>query len=336
MLTVIIVYQIMTFYITDEYFRDEKKYEYGPYFNTRNYNLPLSSALYKSFREKRSASKSRATRSLQKPAATAEDMMMMSAGPAAKKLGGRVKRDLPLSPEELEDMRDYLDNMAPEEYDPEEQYYPEMEQEQMMDRRASPSEGWGYEEGLPDNVPAFDVDPRSYDPQMYLPEEPVEANEVDPEEERRLELLEYLYSQEPQPSYEGGSEYPGDFEESWHDLGPAKEVLYEPEQFEDEEEEEYAPSKRQYLSLVPGVKREWNDKRDAGQFYPYQYGPDGRWGAMVVDPQVEKRNEMAEYERLYELAQALNGPESSRGYEKRFDDGYGPEESFDYWDRKRK
>ena len=61
----------------------------------------------------------------------------------------------------------------------------------------------------------------------------------------------------------------------------------------------FFPVKRQYLSMLPGVKR-------STDFYPYSEGPDGRWGALVQS-EVEKRRQEEMYDRLYRLAEALRG-----------------------------
>lgn len=88
--------------------------------------------------------------------------------------------------------------------------------------------------------------------------------------------------------------------EPWQDMGPAPEMrlpqapYYPYGQFE----APYALAKRQYLSFVPGSKR-------SSDFYPYAYGPDGRWSAMVADEVPEKRAEEEMYERLLRLAAAL-------------------------------
>ena len=61
----------------------------------------------------------------------------------------------------------------------------------------------------------------------------------------------------------------------------------------------YALAKRQYLSFVPGMRKRGND------FYPYSYGPDARWNAMVAEDVSEKRAQERMYERLLRLAAAL-------------------------------
>lgn len=246
---------------------------------------------------------------------------------ASSKLGGRVKRDLDFSSDDLEP---YLDDGY---YGDEDDYgvYPSFypDDGMVMDRRADgPGAEWSETE-LDNYIqdPRYDVDPRSYDPPGYLLEDaPVMMEDIEPEERRKLAMLQYLYEQ-GLGAEDQEEDYPDDLEETWQDLGPARDVAFNPESFEAPEEQlPLPPRKRQYLSFVPG-----NRKRDSGMFYPAQYGPDGRWGAMVVDPEREKRNELAEYERLYELAQALNGPRDDE-MEKRFD-SYVPDPYDSYWDR---
>lgn len=102
--------------------------------------------------------------------------------------------------------------------------------------------------------------------------------------------------------------------EPWQEMGPAPEVglpeeaapyLYPYSELEAQEEADNVPygampAKRQYLSFVPGNKRSGSD------FYPYAYGPDGRWGAMVAEEEaMEKRAEDEMYSRLMRLAAQL-------------------------------
>ena len=112
------------------------------------------------------------------------------------------------------------------------------------------------------------------------------------------EYYEGPYAEEDEEGYEVEG-YPEETEEFWE----------AEEEEEDEPELEYRsivydgqpgifiPVKRQYISMVPGVRKR--------NFYPYSTEPEGHWGAFV-DTQ-EKRNEEAAYERLYRLAQALRG-----------------------------
>ena len=236
---------------------------------------------------------------------------------AAKNLGGRVKRDLAVSPEELQAI------IESNYFDPDESY-------NEVERRGAPSENWSnddMEDLLKDEIARYDVDPRSYEA-GYMPREDDDAS-LDYDDQVDLALLRYLYG-------EGGDgpelqelDYPNDVKETWENLGPAQEVLYEPPPYEPESEFEL-PDKRQYMSFVPGVRKRTPD------FYPYQYGPDSRWGAFVLQPELEKRNEFAEYQKLFELAEALNGPESDTELEKRQGGGYPREDEYEYWPERRK
>ncbi len=66
----------------------------------------------------------------------------------------------------------------------------------------------------------------------------------------------------------------------------------------------FIPAKRQFASTYAGMRKRAED------IYPYNYGPDGRWGALVA-AETEKRNQQEMYERLYHLAQALRGDDRS-------------------------
>lgn len=224
-------------------------------------------------------------------AVVAEDMMQ--GGSPLASSGRRSKRDLG------QDVRYMLDDLD----------YPE------VDRR-------GYEE-----EPELDENKQEVLEEMlreemlkYNPElaEEVE-NEVEPEEmpygnsqeAQDLALINYLYRNGYAEDDLGQDYEEEEGPEPWEEMGPAPQValpeeeapyLYPYGQYASEENVMNAPysmAKRQYLSFVPGMRKRTND------FYPYAYGPDGRWGAMVSDEVMEKRAEERMYERLLRLAAAL-------------------------------
>ena len=221
-------------------------------------------------------------------AVNAEDMM--AAGNVMASSGRRSKRDLGQDP-----------RYAWEDY-PEADY-----QEPVEEKRQEV-----LEEMLKDEMLKYNPELAE---EMNNEIEEDEEGPYGPEQEAEdLALLNYLYrngyadddlEQEYEEEVEEAPEQP------WEEMGPATQVALPEEngpyfypygQYASEDNVMSAPygmTKRQYLSFVPGVRKRNSD------FYPYAYGPDGRWGAMVAGEVMEKRAEEKMYERLMRLASAL-------------------------------
>lgn len=152
--------------------------------------------------------------------------------------------------------------------------------------------------------------PVDYEDYNGFSEEPA----ANPKNKELLSLLEYLVASEaPKENDQLPQIYPEDVQEEWQDIEEEDEVTpYEPLVYNGVPgvfipmESENVVTKRQYMSMVPGVRKR-ND------FYPYSLEPEGgRWGAFV--DQVEEKRTADAYERLLRMAEALNPP-SQRYYD---------------------
>ena len=235
--------------------------------------------------------------------------IMESAMTSGQRANERVKRDLT-----ADELYDWLENGDPETDDaPSMGYYPEYPEiedvgsdnalsDQLLKELLTgeqEQEEYPIEQENSADYPAYEE---------YGTEEPKENPEL-------LSLLEYLVENE-EPAEEVNplrEMYPADIEEKWEDLDLGPDVTYQPIIYqgvpgifipmnEKMASQEVSVDKRQYLSMVPGMRKRG--------FYPYNSEPeDGRWGAFV--PPEERKRAADAYERLFRLAEALKPQERS-------------------------
>jgi len=153
--------------------------------------------------------------------------------------------------------------------------------------------------------------PRGFDPDealaIELIKEVEEEREAEEEEQEREMMLEYLYREElEREQLEQEAEEEALMQEyskrsGWGGLGPGDEAEFQ-KILHNGEPGVFYPVKRQYLSLMPGMRKR------SDVFYPDE---DPRWSALI-QAEIEKRNEEDMYERLYQLATALRGEDEYR------------------------